>query len=70
MDVKKCGLETAFAILIFNPSSFFQLVWIETPTNPLLKIADIKALSAIAHEQKDVIVVVDNTFASPYFQVR
>lgn len=49
--------------------SGLQMVWIETPTNPLLKLADIKALSAIAHERKDVIVVVDNTFMSSYFQV-
>ncbi|KAF6025314.1 CTH [Bugula neritina] len=45
-----------------------KLVWIETPTNPLLKIADIKALSEVAHQQQGVHVIVDNTFASPYFQ--
>ena len=44
-----------------------RMLWIETPTNPLMKLADIKALTDIAHEH-DVIVVVDNTFASPYFQ--
>lgn len=44
-----------------------KLLWIETPTNPLLKIVDIKKLSAMAHE-KNIIVVVDNTFMSPYFQ--
>ncbi|NJE04676.1 cystathionine gamma-synthase [Thermococcus sp. M36] len=44
-----------------------KMVWLETPTNPLLKLADIKAIAEIAHE-RDIIVVVDNTFASPYFQ--
>lgn len=42
-------------------------VWIETPTNPTLKIFDIEAISAISHK-KNAIVVVDNTFLSPYFQ--
>ncbi|WP_148882246.1 cystathionine gamma-synthase [Thermococcus aciditolerans] len=44
-----------------------RMVWLETPTNPLLKLADIKAIAEIAHE-RGLIVVVDNTFASPYFQ--
>jgi len=44
-----------------------KMVWLETPTNPLLKLADIKAIAEIAHE-RDIMVVVDNTFASPYFQ--
>lgn len=43
------------------------LVWLETPTNPLLKISDIKAVSALAKKVK-ALVVVDNTFMSPYFQ--
>ena len=42
-------------------------VWVETPTNPLLNIADIEQLGAIAHET-DALLVVDNTFASPYLQ--
>lgn len=44
-----------------------KIVWVETPTNPLLGIADIAALAAIAHEA-DALLVVDNTFASPYLQ--
>jgi cystathionine gamma-synthase len=44
-----------------------RLVWIETPTNPLLAIADIAALAAIAHDA-GALLVVDNTFASPYLQ--
>jgi len=43
------------------------LVWLETPTNPLLKISDIKAISALA-KKVGALTVVDNTFMSPYFQ--
>ncbi len=44
-----------------------QVVWVETPTNPLLSIADIAALAAAAHDG-GALLVVDNTFASPYLQ--
>jgi cystathionine gamma-synthase len=44
-----------------------RLVWVETPTNPLLSIADIAALAEIAHAA-GALLVVDNTFASPYLQ--
>jgi len=44
-----------------------RVVWIETPTNPLLSVADITALADIAHEA-GALLVVDNTFASPYLQ--
>ena len=44
-----------------------SVVWLETPTNPLLGIADIAALAAVAHEA-GALLVVDNTFASPYLQ--
>jgi cystathionine beta-lyase/cystathionine gamma-synthase len=44
-----------------------KLLWVETPTNPLMNIVDIEAVSAIA-KQKNIIVCVDNTFASPYLQ--
>ncbi len=43
------------------------LVWIETPTNPLLKVLDIAALTEIAHAH-GALVLVDNTFMSPYWQ--
>ncbi len=43
------------------------LIWLETPTNPMLKISDIKAISKMAKKVK-ALVVVDNTFMSPYFQ--
>ena len=44
-----------------------KLIWMETPTNPLMNIADIAAISAIAREHK-LLLCVDNTFASPYLQ--
>jgi cystathionine gamma-synthase len=43
------------------------MIWVETPTNPFLKVVDIEAMSAIAHDA-DAWCVVDNTFASPYLQ--
>ena len=44
-----------------------KMVWIETPTNPLLQIVDIAAIAELAH-QAGAILAVDNTFASPYLQ--
>jgi cystathionine gamma-synthase len=44
-----------------------RLVWIETPSNPLLNVVDIRAAAAAAHEA-GAILVVDNTFATPYLQ--
>lgn len=44
-----------------------KLIWIETPTNPMLNIVDIAAVCAIA-KQHQILVCVDNTFASPYLQ--
>ena len=44
-----------------------KLIWLETPTNPLLTIVDIEAVASIA-KARGVLLAVDNTFASPYFQ--
>ncbi|SKB50500.1 cystathionine gamma-synthase [Macellibacteroides fermentans] len=44
-----------------------KLIWLETPTNPLLTIVDIEAVASIARA-RGVLLAVDNTFASPYFQ--
>lgn len=44
-----------------------KMVWIETPTNPLLKLVDIAAIAAVAHKH-GLVVVVDNTFSSPILQ--
>src|SRR5215467_16393955 len=51
------------AVSQFSPA----LIWLETPTNPLLSIADIAALAQIAHAA-GALLAVDNTFASPYLQ--
>lgn len=71
--VKKWAVSVSYAD-VDNLSSFkkalrknTKLIWIETPTNPLLKAIDIKKLSKIAHEA-GVLLAVDNTFATPYFQ--
>jgi cystathionine gamma-synthase len=44
-----------------------KVIWVETPTNPVLRIADIAALASLASEH-GILLVVDNTFASPYLQ--
>jgi len=49
----------------WNPAT--KIVWLETPTNPLLTVIDIEAIAAVAH-QHGAMCVVDNTFASPYLQ--
>jgi cystathionine gamma-synthase/cystathionine gamma-lyase len=70
---KRWGISATYAD-VDDPESFMQsltaktrLIWIESPTNPLLKVIDIKRLAGIAHAAK-VLLAVDNTFASPYFQ--
>jgi methionine-gamma-lyase len=45
-----------------------KVVYLETPANPNLEVADIEAISKIAHQNKDCIVMVDNTFCTPYIQ--
>lgn len=55
------------ALLEASISKQTKLIWIETPTNPMLKIIDIEAVAAIA-QKNDVLLAVDNTFASPYLQ--
>lgn len=70
---RSAGLDVSYADLS-NPENFraalkptTRMVWIETPTNPLLKLIDILAIQKIAKEHK-ILVVVDNTFASPWIQ--
>lgn len=60
--VDMSDLETVHAAI--RPNT--KLFWIETPTNPLLKLVDIAAVSAL--RPPGAVVVVDNTFATPYFQ--
>ena len=45
-----------------------RMIFVETPTNPIMSIADIRALSEIAHHRPNCRLAVDNTFMSPYFQ--
>jgi cystathionine gamma-lyase len=70
---RSAGLDFSFVDLT-DPAAFeaaitpkTKLVWVETPTNPLLKIVDLRAISAIARKH-GVRMVVDNTFASPILQ--
>jgi cystathionine beta-lyase/cystathionine gamma-synthase len=71
--IRPAGIDISFVDLS-NPDAFqralrpnTKLAWLETPTNPSLKLADIAALSEVAHAH-DVLVAVDNTFASPVLQ--
>jgi cystathionine gamma-lyase/cystathionine beta-lyase/cystathionine gamma-lyase/homocysteine desulfhydrase len=60
-------LDTTDAARLAAGAGPFDLLWLETPTNPLMKICDIAALAEVAHAQ-GALLVVDNTFMSPYFQ--
>ncbi len=66
------GVQFAF-LEASDPAAFdraageFRMLWIETPTNPLMKVCDIAALAEVAH-RRDALLVVDNTFLSPFFQ--
>ncbi len=69
----KVGLTFSFVDLT-NPADLRQalrpntkMVWLETPTNPMMKLVDLAAVADIAHE-RGIKVVCDNTFASPVFQ--
>jgi cystathionine beta-lyase len=50
-----------------NITSKTKLIWIETPTNPMMNIIDIKAITSLV-KSKGIVVAVDNTFATPYLQ--
>jgi cystathionine gamma-lyase len=54
------ALETAF-------DTHTKMIWVETPTNPLLRLADLSAIAALA-KQRGVLSVADNTFATPFVQ--
>ena len=56
--------------MLYNRLLKIKMVWLETPTNPTLKLIDIKAVCEIAKRKNPkIITIVDNTFASAYFQV-
>lgn len=72
------GIKTHFVNLATNLPSLekclqedpaVRMVWIETPTNPLMKLIDVRAVADVAKKaNKDILVVCDNTFLSPVFQ--
>lgn len=55
------------AVAAGGPEGKTKMVWVETPSNPMMKITDITALAGVAHDA-GALLVVDNTFASPYLQ--
>lgn len=73
--VKKPASNLSFSFVDFTDVAVVEkaitpqtkLIWIETPTNPLLKLADIEALARLGKKHK-LLVAADNTFASPYLQ--
>jgi cystathionine gamma-lyase len=71
--LRRYNVETSF-VTAGNVEAYEQairpntkLIWLETPTNPLLRLVDIRAIAEIAHRHQ-ILLVVDNTFSSPYFQ--
>ena len=60
-------LEASDAAALEARAGEFAMLWIETPTNPLMKVCDIAALAAAAH-RRGALLAVDNTFMSPFFQ--
>jgi cystathionine gamma-lyase/cystathionine beta-lyase/cystathionine gamma-lyase/homocysteine desulfhydrase len=66
------GIEFAF-LDATDPAAFaaeagrFDMLWLETPTNPMMKICDVRTLAEVAHKQ-GALLVVDNTFMTPFFQ--
>src|SRR5579883_858089 len=72
--LKRYGVEASYVPASASVEAYEQairpntrMLWLETPTNPLLSLVDIRALADMAHRHH-LLVVVDNTFASPYFQ--
>ena len=70
---RSAGLKVSFVDLS-DPAAFTaairadtRMLWVETPTNPLLKLVDLSAVAAIARRHK-ILAVCDNTFATPYIQ--
>lgn len=70
--LKKFGLEFSFVDLSKNDWTHLikantKMIWLETPTNPMLKIFDIQEIATHA-QANNILLAVDNTFMSPYFQ--
>ncbi|MFQ4148242.1 cystathionine gamma-synthase [Arthrobacter sp. LAPM80] len=66
VDMNDAGALAA-AVAAGGPEGRTKMVWVETPSNPMMKITDIAALADVAHAA-GALLVVDNTFASPYLQ--
>lgn len=71
---KKMGIEIDFVDMsdVENVKNFMKkntkVVYIETPANPTLVLSDIAAIAQVVHKNKDCLVIVDNTFSTPYIQ--
>lgn len=73
---RQMGLDFSFVDPAKGPQAFVdamrpetKLIWIETPTNPMLKLCDIEGVAAaVKQKSKEVVVAVDNTFMTPFFQ--
>jgi cystathionine gamma-synthase len=65
IDFTPVALSEADLLSAWQPTT--RMVWVETPSNPLLRIADIAAVAQFAHA-RGAVLVVDNTFATPYLQ--
>jgi cystathionine gamma-lyase len=73
---RQMGLEFTYVDPAAGPEAFAaavrertRLVWVETPTNPMLKLCDLAAVAqAVKRRRPDILVAVDNTFSTPYFQ--
>jgi cystathionine beta-lyase/cystathionine gamma-synthase len=72
--MRRYGVDASYVVARNNVAAYEQairpntkMIWLESPTNPLLGLIDIQKVAEMAHAHK-LLVVVDNTFASPYFQ--
>jgi cystathionine gamma-lyase len=72
---RQLGLDFTYVDPAAGPRAFAEamtaktrLVWIETPTNPMLKLCDIAGVAEAAHKRPGVLVAVDNTFMTPFLQ--
>ena len=66
IDMNDAGALAA-AAAAGGPEGKTKMIWVETPSNPMMKITDIAALAGVAHDA-GALLVVDNTFATPYLQ--
>lgn len=72
--LSRFGVDVTF-VDVTNPENIknamkdnTKVIYIESPSNPTLEVADIKSISKIAHSKENCVVIVDNTFCTPYIQ--